>query len=196
MSRIGKKPIAIPAGIQVNVAGQTVTMKGPKGQLQWTTSAVMDVAMENQQIVVRRHDDEKTSRQLHGTTRAILANMIKGVQSGYEKRLLIYGTGYGCSIQNKRLQVNVGFSGLSINKGPQFSIPIPEGVEVVVEAPAARGDNEPAKLLIRGIDKQKVGEFASEIRALRKPEPYKGKGIRYEGEHVKRKQGKAFTTGG
>jgi large subunit ribosomal protein L6 len=122
--------------------------------------------------------------------------MVKGVSEGFQKRLLIYGTGYSCKLQGKTVQLNVGFSGRRRGLGAQFELAVPEGLEVVVERDAARGDNEPASLVIRGVDKQKVGQFAAEIRALRKTEPYKGKGIRYEGERVRRKQGKALATGG
>jgi large subunit ribosomal protein L6 len=145
---------------------------------------------------VGRRDDSKQSRANHGLTRALINNMVKGVSEGFQKRLLIYGTGYSCKLQGKTVQLNVGFSGRRRGLGAQFELAVPEGLEVVVERDAARGDNEPASLVIRGVDKQKVGQFAAEIRALRKTEPYKGKGIRYEGERVRRKQGKALATGG
>jgi len=145
------------------------------------------------QVTVTRRNDAKQSRASHGLTRALIHNMVKGVSDGFEKRLLIYGTGYGCKLQGKTVQLNVGFSGRRRGLGAQFELPVPEGVEVVVERDLARGDTEPASMLIRGVDKQKVGQFAAEIRTLRKTEPYKGKGIRYEGEQVRRKQGKALT---
>lgn len=183
-----------PSGVTVEVAGRKVSVSGPKGQLQWEHPVCTAVATQGVRVTVTRKDDSRRSRECHGLTRALIANMVRGVHTGYEKRLLIYGTGYGCSLKGKNLELNVGFMGRSIQKGPQFSIPIPAGIEVVVETPAARGESEPAKLLIKGADRQKVGQFAAEIRALRKPEPYKGKGVRYEGEYVRRKQGKALTS--
>lgn len=196
MSRIGRKPIAVPDDVKMNVRGQSVSVTGPKGELTWTYSDPITVQVDGSSVVVQRADDSKKSRQLHGLTRALIANMIKGVREGYEKRLLIYGTGYSCNLKGGNLELNVGFMGRSVNKGPQFVIPVPDGVEAVVETPMARGESEPAKLLIRGIDKQKVGQFAAEIRALRKPEPYKGKGVRYENEQVRRKQGKSLVGAG
>jgi large subunit ribosomal protein L6 len=192
MSRIGNKLIDLPAGVAVTVQGRSVAVKGPKGQLSWDHPDAVNVAVEGSRVVVRRSDDQRRSRELHGLTRALIANMVRGVHEGYQKRLEIYGTGYGCSVKGKNLELNLGFMGRSINKSPQFSLPIPAGIEVVIETPTARGDSEPAKLVVRGIDKQLVGEFTAEIRAMRKPEPYKGKGVRYEGEYVRRKQGKAL----
>ena len=145
---------------------------------------------------MNRLDDSKQSRANHGLTRALLANMVHGVSIGFEKRLQIYGTGYNCSLKGQTLHVNVGFSGRNRGKGSQFELAVPGGIEVVVEREAARGDNEPAQFVIRGVDRQKVGQFAAEIHSLRRTEPYKGKGIRYEGEVIKRKQGKALTAGG
>lgn len=196
MSRIGRKPIAVPDGVNVDVRGQSVCVTGPKGELTWAFFDGISVAADQGSVVVQRADDSKQIRQLHGLTRALIANMIKGVLEGYEKRLLIYGTGYSCNLKGRNLELNVGFMGRSVNKGPQFVVPVPDGIEAVVETPMARGEAEPAKLVIRGIDKQKVGQFAAEIRALRKPEPYKGKGVRYEDEHVRRKQGKALVGAG
>ncbi len=196
MSRIGRKPIAVPADVKMNVQGQSVSVSGPKGELTMTCADGITVKADQSFVAVERGDDRKHSRQLHGLTRALIANMIKGVRDGYEKRLLIFGTGYSCNLKGRNLELNVGFMGRSVNKGPQFVIPVPEGVEAVVETPMARGESEPAKLLIRGIDKQKVGQFAAEIRALRKPEPYKGKGVRYENEYVRRKQGKSLVGAG
>ncbi len=196
MSRIGRKPIVVPGDVKINVQGQFVSVTGPKGELTWTCADGITVQADQSSVVVERGDDRKQSRQLHGLTRALIANMIKGVRDGYEKRLLIFGTGYSCNLKGRNLELNVGFMGRSVNKGPQFVIAVPEGVEAVVETPMARGESEPAKLLIRGIDKQKVGQFAAEIRALRKPEPYKGKGVRYEDEYVRRKQGKSLVGAG
>jgi large subunit ribosomal protein L6 len=143
-------------------------------------------------ISVTRRDDAKQSRADHGLTRALVNNMVKGVSEGFEKRLLVYGTGYNCKLQGQTLHLNVGFSGRRRGVGSQFELPVPKGLEVVVEREAARGDSDPASLVIRGCDKQQVGQFAAEVRALRKSEPYNGKGIRYRDERVRRKQGKAL----
>lgn len=196
MSRIGKKPIELPSGTKVELKGNTVTVSGPKGQLSYNVDPRMSVKVEDQQVTVARSGQDKRSRELHGLTRALIANMAHGVTTGYSKRLLIYGTGYGCNLNGKVLELNLGYMGRSVNKGPQFSIPVPQGIEVTVETAAARGETDPAKFVISGADRQAVGQFAAEIRALRKPEPYKGKGVRYENEYVRRKQGKALTSGG
>lgn len=200
MSRIGKKPIAVPAGVKVELRDRQVNVKGPKGDLNWTFAPEVSVKVENGQVVVGRVDDSTRAKALHGTTRALIANMIAGVEKGYSISLEIYGTGYGCRVQGNSLMLNVGFMGLGVDREgkpkDQFNLPIPAGVKVTVEVPTARGDSEPAKLTVTGPDKQSVGQFAAEVRALRPPEPYKGKGIRYAGEHVRRKQGKAFAGGG
>jgi large subunit ribosomal protein L6 len=150
---------------------------------------------DSKRIKVERLNDSKQARANHGLTRSLVANMIKGVAEGFERRLQIYGTGYNCKLQGRTLHLNVGFSGRRRGVGSQFELVVPKELEVVVEKDAARGEQDPAQFVIRGSDKQKVGQFAAEIRALRKTEPYKGKGIRYEGEHVRRKQGKALTGG-
>ncbi|MCP4251763.1 MAG: 50S ribosomal protein L6 [bacterium] len=200
MSRIGNKPVAIPSGVTVKIEGQTVEVSGPKTKqpLCWSMPGEIRASLDNgdKQVVVTRSDDEKRSRSLHGLTRALIANMVHGAAKGYERRLLIFGTGYSCKADGRFLELNIGFMGRGTKEKAQFRIPIPEGVEVVIETPAARGDSDPAKLLIQGADKQLVGEFAAEIRSLRPPEPYKGKGIRYDGETVQRKAGKAFAGGG
>jgi len=195
MSRIGNKPIPIPAGVNVSVAGRAVQVSGPKGRLAWTVPAPIEVAVDDGQIVCRRPDDAKQTRALHGLSRALLANMVKGVAEGYSIRLEIYGTGYNCKIDGRTLLLNVGYMGRGLGRKAQFEVPIPEGLEVKIEVPAARGDNEPARLVVSGPDKQKVGEFAADVRKLREPEPYKGKGIRYVGERVRRKAGKVFAGG-
>ena len=199
MSRIGKKPVAVPSGVKVEVANQTVKTSGPKGNLSLRCPDGVSVTFEAgaSQIRVSSGGGTAQSKALHGLTRALIANMVRGVHVGYRRSLEIYGTGYGCRIQGKSLLLNCGYMGRGVGKDgkprdAQFNIPIPEGVAVTVEVPAARGDNEPAKMTIEGPDKQKVGQFAAEIRAIRPPEPYKGKGIRYAGEQVRRKQGKAF----
>lgn len=197
MSRIGKKPVAVPDGVKVEIAGSEFKVSGPKGELSWELperiSARYDA--DAKLIQVERVGDEKQARALHGTSRALLANMIHGVNQGYERRLLVYGTGYSCNLKDDFLCLNVGFVGRGSKNKPQFEVPVPDGLEVVVETPAARGDLEPAKFLVRGCDKQLVGQFAAEVRRIRPPEPYKGKGIRYDDERVRRKQGKAFASG-
>ncbi len=203
MSRVGKKPIVVPSGVQVALADRAVKISGPKGELSWRYPEVVSVAYDATAgvIQVTRSDDASCARALHGTTRAVIANMVLGVEKGFEKKLEIYGTGYGCKLQGTQLLLNVGYMGRGADAGgkqkeAQFCIDIPQGLTVTVQVPAARGDTEPAKLTIQGVDKQQVGEFAAEFRAIRPPEPYKGKGIRYAGEHVRRKQGKAFGSGG
>ncbi len=195
MSRIGKKPVNLPSGVKVQLAGQQVSVTGPKGSSKWTHPASAEVVVDQaaNQIRVSTREQSKQALANFGLTRALIANMVHGVSVGFEQRLKIYGTGYNCKLQGRALHVNVGYSGQRRGIGSQFEIPVPEGLDVVVEVPAARGDNEPAQLLVKGVDKQKVGQFAAEIRALRKTEPYKGKGIRYADEYVRRKQGKALT---
>ncbi len=147
-------------------------------------------------VEVARCDDTKQSRANHGLTRSLIANMVLGVSEGFSKRLQIFGTGYNCKLQGNVLHLNVGFSGRRRGIGSQFELPVPAGLTVTIERDAARGDTDPAAMTISGCDKQVVGQFAAEVRALRKTEPYKGKGIRYEGEYIKRKQGKALAGGG
>ena len=197
MSRVGKQAIPIPSGVTVSVTGQSVAVQGPKGKLNLTapSSATVMVDTASKLVKVARKGDDKQSRANHGLTRALVANMVKGVSDGFEKRLQIYGTGYNCKLQGRVLHLNVGFSGRNRGKGSQFEVTVPQGLEVVVEKDAARGDNEPAQFVVRGCDKQMVGQFAAEVRSIRKTEPYKGKGIRYFGEVVKRKQGKAVAGG-
>lgn len=197
MSRVGKQAIPIPSGVTVSVTGQSVAVQGPKGKLNLTApaSATVSVDTASKLVKVARKGDDKQSRANHGLTRALVANMVKGVSDGFEKRLQIYGTGYNCKLQGRVLHLNVGFSGRNRGKGSQFEVTVPQGLEVVVEKDAARGDNEPAQFVVRGCDKQMVGQFAAEVRSIRKTEPYKGKGIRYFGEVVKRKQGKAVAGG-
>lgn len=198
MSRIGKKPVPVPSGVDVKINGCDVTVKGPKGELNLTLPAMVQIEFDGgaRQVKVSRMNETKQSRANHGLCRSLVANMIQGVTEGFQKRLLIYGTGYNCKLEGRKLHMNVGFMGRNHGKGSQFELPVPDGVEVKVETPAARGDTEPASLMVSGIDKQKVGHFAAEIHGLRKSEPYKGKGIRYEGEHVRRKQGKALAGAG
>lgn len=179
MSRIGKKPVPVPAGVKIQIDGRRIVVEGPKGQLAWEHRPEVSVAFDEGagQIVVSRKDDQRQSRALHGLTRALLQNMVVGVTSGYERRLEIHGVGYLASLGEQVLQLRVGLAN-------ELQVPIPEGVEVTVP--------DQQHIVLRGIDKQKVNQFAAEIRARRKPEPYKGKGIRYMGEQVRRKQGKAM----
>ena len=179
MSRIGKQPVQVPEGVKIQIADRTVTVEGKLGKLQWEHRPEVSVAFDEQAKVmsVTRQDDQRQSRALHGLTRALLANMVVGVTQGYEKRLEIQGVGYLAAIQGAVLQLRVGLAN-------ELQVPIPEGVNVAVP--------DQQHIVIQGIDKQKVGHFAASVRALRKPEPYKGKGIRYLGEPVRRKQGKAM----
>jgi large subunit ribosomal protein L6 len=197
MSRIGKKPVPLPSGVSATVAGRTVQVRGPKGELtfQMPDRVSAGVSAELKVVSVTRDGEDRSARALHGMTRAIIANMVKGVSDGYERRLLIYGTGYGCTLVGKRLHLNCGFMGRGGKDKPQFALDVPDGLQVQVEAPASRGDTDPAKVVVRGCDKHLVGQFAANIRRIRPPEPYKGKGIRYEGEVVRRKAGKAFASG-
>ncbi len=198
MSRVGKIPVAVPDGVSVAVTNSHVNVKGPLGSLEWSLPATVSASVSEDQrsVTVSRSDDEKRSRALHGLARSLIANMVEGVSKGFEKKLWVYGTGYGCNVSGKKLELNVGFMGRGSKGVAQFKVDIPDGVEVIVEVPAARGDNEPAKMTIKSCDKQKVGQFAAEVRKIRPPEPYKGKGIRYHDEHVRRKQGKTLVGGG
>jgi large subunit ribosomal protein L6 len=198
MSRIGKKPVQLPGGVNVSVAGQAVEVSGPKGKLHWSAPSGIAVALDDGKKVVQvsRLKDSGQFRALHGLTRALVANMVRGVHEGFSKKLEVYGTGYGCDVKGRILNLNVGFMGRGGKNKPQFSIEIPQGVDVSIEVAAARGESDPAKMTISGCDKQAVGQFAARIRKIRPPEPYKGKGIRYSDEVVKRKQGKALAGAG
>lgn len=177
MSRIGKKPVAIPSGVKVNVGEREITVEGKLGKLVWSHRPEVQVTVEDggKSVVVTRKKDERQDRAYHGLTRAIVQNMIVGVTEGYEKRLEIQGVGYLGAVQNDVLQLRVGFANEVHKK-------IPAGLTVTCP--------DQTHIVIKGIDKQKVGQFAAEVRAVRKPEPYKGKGVRYEGEQVRRKAGK------
>ena len=198
MPRIGDRPIPLPEGVTVAVQNRSVAVKGKHGELSWEVPEPVTVALEQDSRLIRvgRKNDLKASKALHGLSRALIANMVQGVATPYQRRLLVYGTGYSCNLEGRTLLLNVGFMGRGHGKKAQFLVPIPEGLTVTIETAAARGDTDPAKLLVTGCDKQQVGEFAATVRKIRPPEPYKGKGIRYEGEHVRRKQGKAFASGG
>jgi large subunit ribosomal protein L6 len=203
MSRIGKKLIPVPKGVKVEVHDHTVKTSGPKGELSWQFPSGVTVLFDASaaQVKVDRAGETARDKAIHGLARALIANMVAGVEKGYEKKLEIYGTGYSCRLQGGRLLLNVGFMGRGVDdqgkpKEAQFVLEVPKGVVVTVEVPAARGESEPAKLTVQGPDKHMVGQFAANVRAIRPPEPYKGKGIRYAGEYVRRKQGKAFAGGG
>lgn len=176
MSRIGKKPIEIPAGVEVKLDGGVVTVKGPKGTLTQKIHPNMTVAIDGAVITVTRPDDQKENRSLHGLTRTLIANMVEGVTKGYSKELDVNGVGYRVQKQGKDLVMNLGYS---------HQVIMPEIDGITIECP------NPNKIIVSGPDKQKVGQFAAEIREKRLPEPYKGKGIRYTGEYVRRKEGKA-----
>jgi large subunit ribosomal protein L6 len=180
MSRIGKKPVSVPGGVKVNVANRKVTVEGKLGKLEYTHRPEIGVKVEDdgKSVVCTRGSDERTIRAYHGLTRALINNMMVGVTEGYEKKLEIQGVGYLAAIQDKTLQLRVGFAN-EVHKT------IPAGLTVTCP--------DQTHIVIKGTDKQLVGEFAAEVRAVRKPEPYKGKGIRYEGEQVRRKAGKTAT---
>ena len=175
MSRVGKKPIEIPTGVTITMNGNTVTVKGPKGELTRTFNPDMVIKVEENVLSVTRPSDSKEHRTVHGTTRALLANMVEGVSKGFEKNLELIGVGYRAAKQGKKLVLNVGYS-------HPVEIEPEEGVEVEVASNT--------KVSVKGIDKERVGALAANIRDVRPPEPYKGKGIRYEGEYVRRKEGK------
>jgi large subunit ribosomal protein L6 len=175
MSRIGRKPITIPSGVTVTVDGSTVKVKGPKGELARTFEPSMKVRVENNEVLVERPNDDKRERALHGLTRALIANMVTGVTEGFKKTLEIVGVGYRAEKKGKNLVVSVGYS-------HPVNYPEPAGITLTTPAPTT--------IVIEGVDKQKVGQVAAELREFRPPEPYKGKGIRYQGEQVRRKAGK------
>jgi large subunit ribosomal protein L6 len=180
MSRIGKKPIPLPSGVKVNVAGRAVTVEGKLGKLEYTHRPEIGVKVDDdgKAVVCTRSSEDREVRAYHGLTRALLNNMMVGVTEGYEKKLEIQGVGYLAAIQGDTLQLRVGFANEVHKK-------IPKGLAVTCP--------DQTHILIKGTDKQKVGQFAAEVRAVRKPEPYKGKGIRYDGEQVRRKAGKTAT---
>ena len=180
MSRIGKKPITIPAGVDVKIDGSQVTVKGPKGELSNSFSDAMAITIENNEISVTRPSDAKEHRSLHGLTRTLIANMVEGVTNGYQKQLEVNGVGYRAQKQGKDLVMNLGYS---------HQVIMPEVDGITIEVPSNNS------IIISGPDKQKVGQFAAEVREKRPPEPYKGKGIKYVDEHIRRKEGKAAKGG-
>ncbi len=182
MSRIGNKPVAIPSGVTIDVKGSDITVKGPKGEMKIVILPEVSVKIEDNQVIVSRRDDEDASRARHGLTRMLINNMAVGVSSGFQKTLEIIGVGYKAQIKGKTLVLSLGHS-------HPINVEIPDGIEI------AQDEKNKNILFIRGIDKQLVGQIAAEIRSLRPPEPYKGKGVRYSDEHVRRKAGKAATKG-
>lgn len=177
MSRIGRLPVPVPAGVDVTINGQDITVKGPKGTLSRTISEPISIARaEDGSIVVTRPDDERTSRSLHGLSRTLIHNMVVGVTQGYEKRLEIVGTGYRVQAKGANLELALGFS-------HPVTVEASEGISLAIDGPT--------KIIVSGISKEQVGEAAANIRKIRPPEPYKGKGVRYAGENVRRKVGKA-----
>src|SRR5262245_55784078 len=180
MSRIGKIPVAVPANVKVAVAPGEVSVEGPLGKLKQSLLPLVEVQFDQaaKRLVVSRKQENRQAKAVHGLTRALIRNMVEGVSKGYEKKLEIVGVGYIASIQKNVLQLRVGFAN-------EVQLPIPTGLNVTCP--------DQTHIVIKGVDKQAVGQFAAEVRAVRKPEPYKGKGIRYEGEQVRRKAGKAVT---
>ena len=176
MSRIGNKPIAIPAGVDVKLNGNGITVKGPKGELKNTLRPEMEIVIENSEIIVKRPNDDQINRSLHGLTRTLIANMVEGVTEGFKKELDVNGVGYRVQKQGKNLVMNLGFS-------HQVIVEEPAGITIDVPGPN--------KIIVSGSDKQAVGQLAAQIREKRPPEPYKGKGIKYVDEHIRRKEGKA-----
>jgi large subunit ribosomal protein L6 len=176
VSRIGKQPIPVPSGVEVKIDGSTVLVKGPKGQLSQTFSDIMTIELEDGVLQVVRPDDSRTARSLHGLSRTLLSNMVTGVSTGFSKNLEIVGVGYRAAMKGKDIELQLGFS------HPVLVVAEPG---ITFEVPA------PTKITVSGIDKQRVGQVAADIRKWRKPEPYKGKGVRYEGEYVRRKLGKS-----
>jgi large subunit ribosomal protein L6 len=175
VSRIGRKPISLPTGVEINIENNIITVKGPKGTLSQSIPADIAIDQEENELLVKRPSDAKRHRALHGLTRALVANMVTGVTSGFEKKLEMVGVGYRAQMQGSKLVISIGFS-------HPVEVEAPEGIEF--EVPAV------TKITVKGIDKQLVGNTAAHIRAIRKPEPYKGKGLRYENEVVRRKAGK------
>jgi len=189
MSRIGKKPIIIPQGVKVEQKGRSVKISGPKGDLRMDCVSQVKVKIEENQILVENpRADSRQHRTLHGTMRALLNNMVVGVSRGFEKKMQIFGTGYNVKEQEGKLVLQVGYC-------HPVQVAIPKTVTVQIKTPATRGNDVPALFTLSSPDKQQLGQFAANVRKVRPPEPYKGKGIRYADEHVRRKVGKAFASG-
>lgn len=175
MSRVGRQPISIPAGVQVTIKDAHISVKGSKGQLSWNVPAPITVRQETDSLLVERPNDERRNRALHGTSRALIANMVKGVSEGFERKLEINGVGYRASAQGNQLNLELGYS-------HPIEYKLPEGITAEVE--------KNVQITLRGIDKQILGEAAAKVRSFRPPEPYKGKGVKYAEEHIRRKVGK------
>jgi len=190
MSRIGKKPVIVPKGTRVDLKGQQVTVTGPLGTLEMDCHPAIGVKCENDTVMVENPaPDDRKAKQLHGTMRSLIHNMVTGVSKGFSKKMEIYGTGYNVKDQGGKLVFAIGFC-------HPVEMEIPKGIKVEVTVPATRGNDVPARFTLSGADKHLLGQFAANIRKIRPPEPYKGKGIRYADEHVRRKVGKAFASGG
>ncbi len=191
MSRIGKKPIIIPEGVKVEQDGLCIKVSGPLGSLRLNSQPPILVKIDSSAgkiLVENEHPEIRQNRQLHGTMRALIANMVIGVSKGFEKKMQMYGTGYSVKEQGGKLILQIGFC-------HPVEKPIPEGIKVKIETGVTRGNEVPARFTLLGIDKKLLGQFAADIRKIKPPEPYKGKGIRYADEYVKRKVGKAFASG-
>jgi len=191
MSRIGKKPISVPAGVKLEQKSGQVKISGPLGNIEIMCRPQIEVKLDsatNSIIVTNKNPQITENNQLHGTMRALLANMVEGVTKGFEKKLEIFGTGYTVKEQAGKIVLQVGFAN-------PVEMEIPKGVKVKIDVPATRGDDTPAKFSMSSVDKCILGRFATDVRKIRPPEPYKGKGIRFSGEVVKRKVGKTFTSG-
>ncbi len=191
MSRIGKKPVIISEGVKVEQKDQRIKVSGPLGNLEMDCHPRIKVEIDSSEgkiLVVNEYPEIRQNKQLHGTMRALIANMVIGVNKGFEKKMEIYGTGYNVKEQSDKLIFQVGFS-------HPVEMPVPKGIKVNIEVGATRGNEVPARFTVSGMDKCLLGQFAADVRKIRPPEPYKGKGVRYADEHVRRKVVKAFTSG-
>lgn len=191
MSRIGKKPVDVPQGVKVEIKGRHIKVTGPKGTNEMAVHPRIKVRMDESAeaiVVVNENEDNRQSKQLHGTMRALIWNMVEGVSKGFSRRMEVYGTGFSVNEQGGKLVFQVGFCHPVERK-------IPKGVKVDIETKATRGNDTPAVFTVSGIDKCELGQFTAELRKIRPPEPYQGKGVRYADEHVRRKVGKAFASG-
>lgn len=192
MSRIGKKPIAIPAGVKIEKSGDLLKVSGSKGNLEMQCHPAIEIEVDeaSKQVIVNNPEpDNREKKALHGTMRALINNLVAGVSKGYEKKMQIFGTGYNVKEQSGKLVLQVGYC-------HPVELTVPKNVKVEIKTPATRGNDVPALFTLSGIDKHELGQFAANVRKVRPPEPYKGKGIRYADEVVKRKVGKAFASGG
>jgi large subunit ribosomal protein L6 len=190
MSRLGKKPIDVPGNVKVSISGTTVSMEGPVGKLSETFRPEVSIAYDGatKKINVSRKDDSRLAKALHGLTRAIICNMVEGVTKGYSKTIEVYGTGYGVKQEGKAVALSVGYANV-------VKIDIPADVKLQIQTPQAKSNTQPAVFSISGPNKQVIGELGAKIRRVKKTEPYNGKGIRYQGEHIRRKVGKALAAG-